>query len=124
MIKEGRLQDYKLFASELIAHFEAREPQIIAFNIFTNEEGTEMTSIQVHPDSRSMDSHLKVVDLVLGEDMAQWIKRADFLVLKRIDIYGAPSDALLASNQAVVDSGALARTIMPIHIAGFTRAYR
>ena len=121
-IKPGRLEDYKRFATELLAAFKAREPQIIAMHVFLNERGTEMTSIQVHPDSASMDRHMKVLDQVLGEDMSQWVTRADFLEIKHIEIYGTASTALLEADQKWVDSGAVSREVKPVHIVGFTRA--
>ena len=123
-IKEGRLADFERFAQELLAAFEAREPQIIAFNMYRNEEGTEMASIQVHPDGASMDSHLQVVPKVLGEEMQTWVERADFLEFRSVEIYGMPTEALLETDRPTVESGALARTIKPVHIAGFTRSSR
>jgi hypothetical protein len=120
-VKEGRLEDYKQFATRLLEIFEAREPQLIAMNIFINEEGTEMTSIQFHPDASSMDFHLRILDQALGEDMAEWVARADFLEPRHAEIYGAPSAALLEADQPLVDAGALPRKIKPIRIAGFTR---
>lgn len=120
-IKPGRLDDYKQFATELLASFKAREPQLIAMHIFLNEQGTEMTSIHVHPNAASMDLHLKVLDQVLGEDMSEWVTRADFLEIKHIEIYGTPSTAVLEANQKWVDSGAIRREVKPVHVAGFTR---
>jgi len=121
-IKEGKLEDYKRFAKELLGNFEAREPQIIAMNVFLNADGTEMTSIQIHPNAASMDSHMEVVNQVLGEDMAQWVDRADFLEIKHIEIYGMPSEAVLKADQPWVDSGAITRGLKPVHVAGFTRS--
>lgn len=121
-IKEGKLDDFKQFTERLVASFEAREPQIIAFNVFLNEDETEMTSIQVHPTPASMDSHREVLKQVLGEDMAEWVERADFLEIKHIEIYGSPSEALLKDDQPWVDSGAITRMIKPVHVAGFTRS--
>jgi hypothetical protein len=120
-IKEGRLDDVKQFAERYVASIETREPQIIAINIFLNEDETEMTSIQVHPTPASMDSHMEVLNEVLGEDMAEWVERADFLEIKHIEIYGPPSEALLKADQQWVDSGAITRKIKPVHVAGFTR---
>ena len=121
-IKEGKLEDFKQFMKELLESFESREPQIVAFNVFLNEDETEMTSIQVHPNAASIDSHMQVLDQVLGEDMAEWVERADFLEIKHIEIYGSPSEALLQADQQWVDSGAITRAIKPIHVAGFTRS--
>lgn len=121
-IKEGRLDDFKQFIEKLVANFEAREPQIVAFNVFLNEDETEMTSIQVHPTPASMDSHMEVLDHVLGEDMADWVERAAFLEIQHIEIYGSPSEALLKADQPWVDSGAITRRIKPVHVTGFTRS--
>jgi len=119
-IREGRLEDYKQFAKELMEHFKAKEPQLIAFNMYFNEDETEMTSIQVHSDAASMDFHMQVLAKVIGEDMIEWIDRADFLEPKHIEIYGTPSAKLLEADQPLVDAG-IPRRIKPLHFTGFTR---
>jgi len=120
-IKEGRLEDYKRFAKEFMEHVKAKEPQLIAFNMYFNEDETEMTSIQVHPDIASMDFHLQVLTKVIGEHMIEWIDRADFLTPKQFEIYGAPSAKLLEANQPFVNAG-ISQSVKPIHFAGFTRS--
>jgi hypothetical protein len=121
-IKEGKLEDYKRFVRESMEHFKAKEPQLIAMHMFLNEDGTEMTSIQVHPNSASMDFHLQVLNKVLGEEMSEWVKRADFLEIKHLEVYGTPSASLLQSTQQAVDSGVFTRSVKPVHLAGFTRS--
>ena len=120
-VKEGRLENYKKFARQLTEIIEAKEPQIIAFNAFVNEEGTEMTSIQVHPNAASMDFHMQVVNQALGEEMNDWVGRADFLEPKRIEIYGMPSAELLEADNVFVEAG-LPREIKPNLVSGFTRS--
>jgi hypothetical protein len=120
-IREGRLEGYKQFAKELMEHVKTREPQLIAFNMYFNEDETEMTSIQVHPDAASMDFHLQVLAKVIGEDMIAWIDRADFLEPKHIEIYGTPSAKLLEADQPLVDTG-IPQSVKPTHFAGFTRS--
>ena len=120
-IKEGRLEDYKKFAREFMEHVKAKEPQLIAFNMYFNEDETEMTSIQVHSDAASMDFHLQVLAKVIGEDMIEWIDRADFLEPKHIEIYGTPSTKLLEVDQPFVDAG-IPQSVKPRHFAGFTRS--
>lgn len=120
-IKEGRLEDFKRFTRKLVGVFEAKEPQLIAFNVFINEDGTEMTSVQVHPDADSMDFHLQVVERALGEEMSDWVERADFVEPRHIEIYGTPSESLDEADRSAVESG-IARSVKPLHIAGFTRA--
>jgi hypothetical protein len=120
-IKEGRLEDFKHFVREMVEIYRTNEPQLIAFNVFLNEEETEMTSIQVHPDADSMDFHMQVLERALGEEMSDWVGRADFIEPKHIEIYGTPSAGLLEADQPLVESG-LSHTVKPLHIAGFTRA--
>ncbi len=118
-IKDGRLEDFKAFTHEFVAQIEKREPHLIAFHVFLNEDETEMTSIQVHPDPASMDSHLKVVDRVLGEDMNEWVERADFVVPKAAQVFGQPSADLLEADKARIESG-IPYALKPRHLTGFT----
>ena len=69
-IKVGKLDTLKQYSRELLNIFETREPQLIAFNVFINEDGTEMTSIQMHPNTASMDFHMEVLGQVMPEMMS------------------------------------------------------
>lgn len=114
-IKDGKLEELKRFQRELSRIVEEKEPQLIAFNAFLNEEGTEMTSIQVHPDAASMDFHLKVIREHLGDAMSSV---ADFAEPKNMEYYGTPPESLQASV-----SGRGGNLITkPIHLGGFTRS--
>ena len=93
-VKEGKLEELKRFQRELSKVVEEKEPQLIAFNAFLNEEGTEMTSIQVHPDAASMDFHLKVIQEHLGEAMSAV---AEFAEPRGMQYYGTPPESLQAS---------------------------
>jgi hypothetical protein len=101
-------------------HIKAKEPPLIAFNVYFNEDETEMTNIQVHPDVASMDFHMQVKAQVIGEDMIEWLERSDFLEPKHIEIYGTPSAKLLEADQPLVDAG-IPRSVKPLHFTGFTR---
>lgn len=48
-VKEGKLEDLMRYYKEILKIVEANEPPLIAFHGFVNEDGTEMTSIQIHP---------------------------------------------------------------------------
>jgi hypothetical protein len=119
--KEGKLEVYKQFTKEFLEIIKAKEPQLIAIHLSLNEDGTEVTSIQIHPDAASMDFHMQLVEQVLGEEMDEWVERADFVEPKHIEIYGMPSAGLLEADQPLVESGT-ARSVKPLHIAGFTRS--
>lgn len=120
-IKEGRLEDFKQFSRQIVEYYRQNEPQLIAFNIFLNEDETEMTSIQIHPNANSMDFHMRKVEQALEEEMNEWVERVDFIEPKHVEIYGTPSDALLMADQPFVDAG-FPRSIKPFLLTGFVRS--
>ena len=67
---------------------EANEPRLIAYNVYLTEDGTRMTVVHVHPDSASLEFHMKVD----GPAFPQFV---EFIKLLTIDVYGKPSDELL-----------------------------
>jgi hypothetical protein len=119
-IKEGRLEEFKQFSRELINVVESKEPQLIGYNIFLSEDESEVTVMHIHPDGASMDFHMQVLQQALGEEVRDWVERADFLEPKHIEIYGTPSAALLEGDRPLVESG-IPRHIKPRHMDGFTR---
>jgi hypothetical protein len=60
-IKEGKFAEYQRFYAELLKAVEESNPRLIALYAFANEEGTEITSVNVHPDTASMDHHMQVL---------------------------------------------------------------
>jgi len=50
-VKEGKLEDLKRYYKRILDIVETNEPRLIAFHGSLNEDGTKMTSIQVHPDT-------------------------------------------------------------------------
>jgi hypothetical protein len=50
-IKEGKLGDFRQFLQEFLKIIEANEPRLLALNAYVNEDGTEVTFVQVHPDA-------------------------------------------------------------------------
>jgi quinol monooxygenase YgiN len=70
-IKEGKLEDFTRTYKEVVETVREHEPRLIAFHGFVNKDGTEMTIIQVHPDTASMDLHMQVLRDKLGEHVAR-----------------------------------------------------
>ena len=60
-LKPGKLDEEKARVPGLVDFIEANEPRLLAFNEYSNEEGTEVAVIQIHPDADSMASHMEVV---------------------------------------------------------------
>jgi hypothetical protein len=113
-VKEGKLEELKRYYKRILEIVEANEPQLIAFHGFLNEDGTEMTSIQVHPDTASMDFHMQVLRENWDESFSEY---GEMLEVISVEYYGtAPESALEMDLQ-----GEWGLSLKPIHIAGFTR---
>jgi hypothetical protein len=106
-IKEGKLQNLKQYEQELVALVEANEPRLIAFHIFVNEDGTQATTIQVHPDAASMAFHMQVLSERIGQAYA-FLERTE-----RIEVYGTPSDQVLEMMRQLAGSGSPKRQGQP-----------
>ena len=48
-VKQGRLEDVTRYYKKILELIEANEAQLIAFHGFLSEDGTEISSVQVHP---------------------------------------------------------------------------
>jgi hypothetical protein len=60
-LREGQLAAERDRAADLGSFIEENEPQILAFNEYVNEDGTEVGVVQIHPDAASMEFHIGVV---------------------------------------------------------------
>lgn len=87
-IRQGKLEELKAAIQDLVEFVEANEPRPIVYSVYLMESGTSMTVVQVHPDSASMEFHLKVA----GPAFARFV---DLIKLSTMDVYGRPSDDLL-----------------------------
>lgn len=115
-VKEGMAQDLEDYFRQMSHLVEAREPQVIAFNGFLNEDGTELTSIQVHPDAASMETHMQVIRDAWDESFGRY---TDFLEESLgVAYYGTPAETALRMDQ----EAGVPIELKPRHIGGFTRA--
>jgi hypothetical protein len=114
-IREGKRQDFKQQWRELLEVVEAKEPRLIAFNAYVNEDGTELTVVQVHPDADSMVFHMQVARDHISQAYQSVLEKT-----RRIDVYGKPSDAVLEMIRQLAGSG-VPLTVKADHLGGFTR---
>ena len=113
-IKEGKLEAFKQFLREFFKIIEANEPRLLALNAYVNEDGTEVTFVQVHPDAASLEHHQQV-----AHEHTQ--RSRQFLgAITSIQIYGRPSDLVLKRTRQHAASG-VAVSVKPQHLGGFTR---
>lgn len=115
-IREGKLEDFKKQWRELLDVVEAKEPRLIAFNAYVNEDGTELTVVQVHPDADSMLFHMQVARDHISEAYQSVLEKT-----KRIDVYGKPSDTALEMIRQLAESE-VPLSVKANHLGGFTRS--
>jgi hypothetical protein len=113
-VREGALDELKAGLEELAEFIEAKEPRLIAYNIYFSDDGTKMTVVNVHPDSASLEYHMEVA----GPLFRRFV---ELVTLTSIHIYGQPSEKALqqAQDKARLLGGGTVE-VEAMH-AGFTR---
>lgn len=87
-VSQGKLEELKRAMKELIGFVEANETRPLVYSVFFNDDSTQMTVLQVHPDSASIEFHMDVAG-------SEFRRLSAFLTLLRIDIYGSASERLV-----------------------------
>src|ERR1700731_3026510 len=100
-LKPGKLDDERKRVAELCDFIEANEPRLIAFNEYASEDGTEVGVVQVHRDAESMEFHMDVVAERAARAYAETLEATT-----SIQVYGAPSDAVLEMLSRQAGAGA------------------
>ena len=75
----------KVGVQRVVRFIEAREPQLISYGFYIDEENRTMTVVAVHPDSTSLELHMEVGG-------PEFRKLSHLLALTAIECYGQPSD--------------------------------
>jgi hypothetical protein len=113
-VPDGALEELKRAIRGLVDFVEAKEPRLIAYNVYFSEDGKRMTVVSVHPDSASLEYHLEVA----GPLFRQFV---DLVTLTSIHIYGEPSEKVLQqSSEKARLLGHGIVTVEPLY-AGFAR---
>jgi hypothetical protein len=115
-LKAGKLEAYQQnFMPELLEVVEANEPRLLAFNVFANDEGTEIAGVQVHPDADSMLSHMQVMRERITMAYEEYLEAT-----MAIHVDGPPNDAVLEMIKVMATPG-VSVSVKPRHLGGFTR---
>jgi hypothetical protein len=113
-IKEGKLKEFEHALREAIAFIETREPRVIAFETYIND-GSEATTILVHPDAQSEDFHNEVAAQAL-KPLNEFM---DFTKMS-IAVYGRPSELVLGQMTELAQSG-VTFSLKTNYVGGFNR---
>ena len=113
-IREGSLEELKVGVRRLVDFIDAREPQLITYGFFIDEDASKMTVVAVHPDSASLELHMDIG----GEEFR---KLAHLLTLTAIECYGQPSEKALEQLRHKAAMLGDAGTVVAVgRAAGFT----
>jgi secreted PhoX family phosphatase len=117
-IKEGRLDDFKRGLREMAEFVETNEPRVIAFEAYINDDGTEVTGVQIHPDADSMAVHMQIAfEKILEFDQ--------YLDTQSVEVYGVPNDAVSSMMKQISDQftgSEMSLRVRTNPVGGFTRA--
>jgi hypothetical protein len=114
-IREGSLEELRSGVRRLVDFIEAREPRLIAYGFYIDEDAMTMTVVAVHPDPASLELHLDIGG-------AEFRKLAQLLTLTTIECYGRPSyKALEQLRQKAAMLGDGGTIVSVDRTAGFTR---
>lgn len=84
------------------------EPRVHFFGFYLDDEGTEATTVQIHPDPESMLLHMQLA----GDHIRAATEFLDFTKMA-ISIYGTPNEAVLEMMRELSGTG-VPITIKPL----------
>jgi hypothetical protein len=114
-LKEGKLDDFERTFNELVNVVETNEPQMIAFNGYADDTGTEVAVVQVHPGASSMELHMQVVREHITSAYEELLEETT-----SIQVFGELTDAARGMMEHLAGSG-VPISVKPYPLGGFTR---
>jgi quinol monooxygenase YgiN len=113
-VRAGKLEELKSAVKELAEFVASNELRPISYNVYFDEDGTHMTVLQAHPDSASMEHHMRIAG-------SAFPKFADLVDLRSMEVFGTPSDGLLDLLRRKIELLGTATIVVHEHHAGFVR---
>lgn len=84
-IRDGMAEQVRQQIERLVDFIDSREPQLIEYEFYFDDSESEMTVIAIHPDSRSLETHME-----LGREAFR--EFADLIDMQTIQVYGEPGE--------------------------------
>jgi quinol monooxygenase YgiN len=88
-IRDGKLDAFKDAAREFVDFVAENEPQLIAYDVYIDEDSNHSTVVQIHPDSESIEFHMEVAGPRFGRFMALYEPGGG------IEVHGRPTARVL-----------------------------
>jgi hypothetical protein len=114
-LKPGKIRDERARVPSLVEFVKANEPQLLAFNEYADDDGTEVAVVQVHPDADSMAFHMEVVAERAAAAYADTVDATT-----SIQVFGTPSRAVVDMLRRQAGAG-VPLHVKPVHLGGFVR---
>jgi quinol monooxygenase YgiN len=92
-IRPGKIDELRRSVSDLVSFIRAREPQLLHYGFYLDEETARMTVVGVHPDTESVERHMEVGGAAFRE-------LGDAIVMTGIEVYGPTSERMLTQLRA------------------------
>lgn len=86
-VRDGKLDELESAMAELVDFVEANEPEILAYNVYFNDDGGRMTVLHMHANQASLEFHMDVAG-------PKFPPIGEFIELESIDVYGNLSEDL------------------------------
>ena len=114
-IRPGRIGDLRKAIDRLVRFIEHREPQLLHYGFYLDEEQSRMTVVAMHPDPASVERHMEI-----GGPAFRGF--ADLIEMEGIEIYGVPSERMLEQlHQKAEMRGEDCRVVVGTLHEGFSR---
>ena len=115
-VKAGKIGEYKAFVQRLAAFVVEREPDMMQFGIYLNEESREATALQVHRSVENFAVHMSLASRLIEESQ----DLIDFSDMS-ITICGTPTESILEQMRQMAGAGVKVSINSPI--ASFDRCH-
>jgi quinol monooxygenase YgiN len=106
-LREGKLDAFKSYATEMAEFVEKNEPKVLSFNYYVDQDGAGGTAVCVFSDAEALDVHLDLASSRFQEGY-------ELLSTTEIEVLGRPSEQ---ATELAKSFGATLKT----KLAGFNR---
>ena len=113
-VQPGKLPELREAMAGLAAFVEQNEPQILSYCVYFSAEGTTMKVLHLHSGLPSLELHLTVAG-------AKFPPVAPLITMRSIEIFGRPTEELLARLRAKAQLLGTGSVIVHELHAGFAR---
>jgi quinol monooxygenase YgiN len=110
-VKPGKAEEYAAWVEKFCDLVDEREPRILAFHAYADEQGELSGVVQVHPDAESMEFHFQAMADQF-QVMHEYLEKVE-----SVELFGTPSERVLRGLSTYQDI----LRVTPVHSAGVTR---